>query len=221
MDYLKRSCPIKAKTLRVSWWLTSVHWWECRRYRPAHTIHRLMANVRGSTPLWLVCWECYPNYTWNMYSGMKLPSLPVSIVFGISNAVSPTCISKSAIISDHFLFKYNELILIVSMSSPWDSGPISISTSCTMQFLLLMHAFLKCPVLLHAVHVFPYAGHCLGVWPPPQYLHGCLWCVALFASLPSVFFGTGSLFTLSNVLVSVMSFNMDACAPLHFNSWPH
>ena len=46
----------------------------------------------------------------NMYSGMRLPSLLVLILYGISNAVSPTCISKFAIISDHFLFKYNELI---------------------------------------------------------------------------------------------------------------
>ena len=53
-----------------------------------------------------------------MYSGMRLPLLPVSILYEISNAVSPTCISKFAIISDHFLFKYNELILIISMSSP-------------------------------------------------------------------------------------------------------
>ena len=36
-------------------------WWEHKRYRTAHTIHRLMASVRDSTPLWLVCWECYPQ----------------------------------------------------------------------------------------------------------------------------------------------------------------
>ena len=47
----------------------------------------------------------------NMYSGMRLPSLPVSILYGISKAVSPHCISKCAIISDHFLFKYNESML--------------------------------------------------------------------------------------------------------------
>ena len=61
MGYPKRSCWIKAKILRVSWWLTSVSWWECKRYRPAHTIHRPMASVRGSTPLWLICWESYPQ----------------------------------------------------------------------------------------------------------------------------------------------------------------
>ena len=61
MGYLRRSCQIKAKTLKVIWWLTSVSWWGCKRYGPAHTIHKLMANVRDSTPLWLVCWECYPQ----------------------------------------------------------------------------------------------------------------------------------------------------------------
>ena len=55
-----QTCWIKAKNLRVSWWLTSVHWWECRKYRLACPIHRPTANMRGSTPLWLVCWECYP-----------------------------------------------------------------------------------------------------------------------------------------------------------------
>ena len=99
----------------------------------------------------------------NMYSGMRLPSLPVSILYRISYAVLPTCISKFAIISYHFLFKYSELILTISMSSPWESGPICISTSCTTQFLLLLHTFLKCPILPHVANIFPHAGHCLGV----------------------------------------------------------
>ena len=142
---------------------------------------------------------------------MRLPSLPVLILYRIFNAILPSCVSKCAIISDHFLFKYNELTLMISMSSPWESGTISISTSCTVQFLLLLHTFLKCPILLHAVHTFPYAGHCLGVWPPPQYLHGHLCCVAMFDSLTWVFFDSGAFLTLSNVLVSVMSFNMDTC----------
>ena len=54
------SCRIKFVTLRVSWWLTSVSWWVCRKYRLVHTIHRPMASVKGSTPSWLICWECYP-----------------------------------------------------------------------------------------------------------------------------------------------------------------
>ena len=87
----------------------------------------------------------------------------------------------------HFLFKYNELILTVSMSSPWESGPISISTSCTVQFILILHTFLNSPILLHVAHIFPYAGHCLGVRPPPQYLHGCLWCVVVFILYPRYF----------------------------------
>ena len=67
MGYQRRSCWIRAETLKVRWWLTSVVWWGLKRYGPAHTIHKLMANVRGSTPLWLVCWECYPQ--WRSQSG--------------------------------------------------------------------------------------------------------------------------------------------------------
>ena len=69
---------------------------------------------------------------WNMYSGMTLPPLPVLILYRISNEVSPTCISKCAVISDCILFKYNELILTIFFVFYWESGPISISTSCTM-----------------------------------------------------------------------------------------
>ena len=89
---------------------------------------------------------------------------------------------------------------------------MSISTSWTAQFLLLLHTFLKCPVLLHAAHVFPYAGHCLGGWLCLQYLHGCLWCVAICISLPWVLFGSVPFFILSNALISVRSFNTIACA---------
>ena len=61
MGYPKRSCQIKVGILKVSSWLTSVSWWGPKSYNLAHTTHRLMASVRGSTPLWLVCWECYPT----------------------------------------------------------------------------------------------------------------------------------------------------------------
>ena len=61
MGYPRGSCQIRAETLRASWWLNSVHWWELKRYGPANTICKLMTNVRGSTPLWLVCWEHYPQ----------------------------------------------------------------------------------------------------------------------------------------------------------------
>ena len=57
----KKILLIKVTTLRVSWWLASVSWWGYKKYRPAHTIHRPMASVKGLTPLWLVCWECCPQ----------------------------------------------------------------------------------------------------------------------------------------------------------------
>ena len=99
----------------------------------------------------------------NMYSGMGLPSLPVSILYRISNAVLPACISKCAVISDCFLLKHNELTLTWFLCLLLGSlAPSLISTSCTMQLLLLLHTFLKFPILPHAAHIFPYAGHSLG-----------------------------------------------------------
>ena len=42
-------------------WLTSVSWWECRRYGPVHIICRPMVNVKDSTPLWSICLEPCPR----------------------------------------------------------------------------------------------------------------------------------------------------------------
>ena len=61
MVFLKRFWWIKDATLRVSWWLTSVSWWECRKYRPVHIICRPVVNVKDSTPLWSICLEPYPR----------------------------------------------------------------------------------------------------------------------------------------------------------------
>ena len=78
----------------------------------------------------------------------------------------------------NFLFKCTELILTVSVSSSWEFCAISTSALCTMWYLLLLHTFLKWPIFLHPVHVFPYAGHCHGACIPLHYLHGHLLCVA-------------------------------------------
>ena len=61
MGYPKWSWWIKVKILRASWWLTSVSWWGNGRYRPAYTICKPTANVRGLTPLWSICLEHYPR----------------------------------------------------------------------------------------------------------------------------------------------------------------
>ena len=61
MVYPKRFLPILDETLRISWWLTCVSWWECRRYGPVHIIHRPMVSVKGSTPLWSICLGLYPR----------------------------------------------------------------------------------------------------------------------------------------------------------------
>ena len=61
MGYPKRSSWIKAEILRVSWWLTSVSWWEHGKCGLAHTIHRPMASVKDLTPLWSICLGPYPR----------------------------------------------------------------------------------------------------------------------------------------------------------------
>ena len=109
----------------------------------------------------------FANNFQNMYSSIMFPSLPVSILYETSNDVYPACICNFAIMLDHFLFTYTALILTISVSSSWDSASMSISTSWTAWLLLLLHTFLKCPVLPHATHIFPYTGHCLGAWLCP------------------------------------------------------
>ena len=61
MGYPKRSSWIKAITLRVSWWLTSVSWWEHRKCGLVHTICRPTASVRDLIPFWSICLGHYPR----------------------------------------------------------------------------------------------------------------------------------------------------------------
>ena len=71
------------------------------------------------------------NNLLNIYSGIKLPSLPVSILYGTSIVVLPTCVSRCTVISKSFLLRYNEFILTVSIFSSCGSDAISTSTSWT------------------------------------------------------------------------------------------
>ena len=141
-----------------------------------------------------------------------LPSLPVSILYGISVTVLPTCIFRCAVINDLFLLRYIEFILTVSISSSWGSGITSTSTSWTALLFLLMQTFWKLPIFLQLAHNFPYAGHCLGAWLPPQYLHGCLWKAwhVVCISCLSLDFQTN--LTLSNFCVLERLLNIAACA---------
>ena len=148
----------------------------------------------------------------NIYNGIMLPSLWVSILYGISVTVLPTCIFRCAVINDWFLLRYIEFILTVSISSSWGSGITSTSTSWTVQFLLLMQTFLKWPIFLQLVHDFPYAGHCLGAWLPPQYLHGCLWNAWCVVSISHLSLGFWTNLTLSNFCASGRLLNIAACA---------
>ena len=85
----------------------------------------------------------------NIYNGMMLPPLSMSIFYRISTVILPTCISKCVVISDRFLFKYTEFILTDSISSSWGSCTTSIPTSYTAWSFLLLHTFLKWPIFPH------------------------------------------------------------------------
>ena len=148
----------------------------------------------------------------NIYSGIKLPSLLVSILYGTSFVVSPTCISRCAVIGKWFLLTYNEFIFTVSISCFCSSGTVSTSTSWTAWSLLLLHTFLKWPIFLHPAHIFPYAGNCLGTWLLPQYLHGHVWCAWHVVSMSHLHFVFWTILTLSNFFDSVISLNMATCA---------
>ena len=150
--------------------------------------------------------DCCPHNLLNIYSGIKLPSLPVSILYGICTVFSVTCISRSAVISDCLLFKYTEFILNYSiLPSSWDT---STSNSWTVQSFLLQHTFLKWPNLLQLAHVFPYAGHSLSGCIYPHYLHGWYGDDLCVAFCPAWCFST---FTWLNLWESVMSLSIAAC----------
>ena len=157
--------------------------------------------------------DIFLNSFLNIYSGIMLPSLPISILYGISTVVLPTCISRCAVISNRFLFRYTELILTVSIPSSWGSWHTSpfpthalhgLSYSCIPSWSgLFSHIWCK---------FFHRAGHCLGAWLPPQYLHGCFWYTGCVVSLSWLPFGFWAILILSNFCDSVILFNMAACA---------
>ena len=146
--------------------------------------------------LQLLLWHILNSFL-NIYNGIIFPSPPVSILYGISVVALLTCIFRWAVINDRFLLRYIEFILTVSMSSSLGSGITSISTSWTVWFLLLMHTFLKWPIFPQLVHDFLYAGHCLGAWLPPLYLHRHLWYACL-VSTSCLSLGFWTSLTLSN-----------------------
>ena len=100
----------------------------------------------------------------NMYQGIMLPSLPVSILYDIAMLLSPVYISNLAVSINQFLFMHTELVLNSSISSSLYSWSTSCSISLTTLLLLLRQTFLKCPILPHSIHILPYAGHSLSWW---------------------------------------------------------
>ena len=149
----------------------------------------------------------------NMYHGIMLPSLPMSILYGTVILLSPAHISNLAVSIDRFLFIYTEIIiLIVSISPLLYSWDISCSISFTTLIVLLWQTFLKCPTLLYPTHVLPYAGHYLSWCTPPQYLHGCCCMVQLTGALALPSFVFLYICTLSNCLDLVRVFSTTAWA---------
>ena len=154
----------------------------------------------------------------NMCHSIILPSLPASILCGITILLGSVCISNSAINNDQFFFKWAESILTVSIS-PSLSWDISTYISFTTLSFLLWHTFLKCPVLPQPEHVFPHAGHCLSTCTPPQYWYDCHCDVQITGALALSSFGLFAIFTLLNCLDSVRVSNTVACtlcASTHF-----
>ena len=125
----------------------------------------------------------FGNNFLNMYQGIMLPSLPVSILHGTVSLLSPACISNDAISIDWFLFICRELILAVSLLPFLYSWDVSCSISFITLLLLLWQTFLKCPTLPHTAHILPYTGHCLSWCILPQYLPSCLCIVWLLGFL--------------------------------------
>ena len=99
------------------------------------------------------------------------------------------------------------------MSLPASSWTASCSTFFMALVLLLLHTTWKWPILLHSMHVFPYARHCLGRWLLPQYLHICfmgiLICVLLLRLSFHIFL---AILILSNFFASVRLFITMDCA---------
>ena len=89
------------------------------------------------------------NSLLNMYHGIMLSSLPVSIWYGIIILLLPAHISNSAVNSEWFLFRCTESALTVSILLLLYSWHVSTSILFTTLLLLLKHTFLKCPILPH------------------------------------------------------------------------
>ena len=144
----------------------------------------------------------------NIYQGIIFLSLPVSISYCITMLLLSTDVFNLAVSIEWLLLKHTEFILTISRSSSVYSYVTSCSISLTTLLFLLWHTLQKCAILLHSMHVLPYAGHCLGGFVPPQYLHSChgvlLWCIGIFVLFSLTFLDT---FILSNCLDSVIVFN--------------
>ena len=139
---------------------------------------------------------------------MILPSLPVSTLYGTIILFWPVDIFKLVVSMEWFLLNCIAFMLTGSMLfSPALSWTTSCCTSFTALVFLLLHTALKWPILLHSVHVFPNAGHCLRGWLLLQYWHVCFVgvyvCMCLLGLSLCAFFVT---FILSNSFASVRLF---------------
>ena len=148
----------------------------------------------------------------NIYQGIIFPSLPVSILYGITMLLLHMHICNLAVSIDQFLVKHTELILTISRLSSVYSCDTSLSISLTILFFLLQQTFGKC---LNFIAICAHlAIHWALPWlvDPPQYLHGCrsvLWCTDVLALFSFTFLDS---FISSNCIDSINVFNTAAWA---------
>ena len=134
----------------------------------------------------------------NIYQGIMLPSLPVSILYGIITLLSLACMPYlinfcSCILNWYSPFQYH------LPSTPWTPPAPSHWSPCSFY-----SGRPSWSVLLYCtLHVLLYVGHCLGWCIPPQYLHGFHCVVSCTGALILSSFAFFDILILSNCFGSV------------------
>ena len=122
----------------------------------------------------------------NMCQGIMLPSLPISILYGIVSLLLPVCISNSAVNIDQFLFIYTESILTISISPLLYSLDISCSILFITLLLLLQLFYFLLPTLTLGIQQSSHLQSILCHHPMVHLTHGGCRHIGDFAPLQAV-----------------------------------
>ena len=112
----------------------------------------------------------------NIWKGIMFPS--ESTLYCTTDVAWLDDVFKFAVMIWYLLLKVMEFMLIEFiftlsiLPSSWCYTCGSVLWNFLLQ--LFLQTSLKWLIFLHATHVIPYIGHCLGRWLEPQYLHVCL-----------------------------------------------